>query len=106
MERRLIGLARLADGLRLSWDDGLEARIGFRDLRLECPCAHCVSEVTGRRLLDPATVPEDLGLQDMKPVGNYAYRCLFSDGHDSGIYPLELLRALSEESARGVQARR
>jgi len=30
----------------------------------------------------------------MDPVGNYAYRILFSDGHETGIYPLELLRGL------------
>jgi len=30
----------------------------------------------------------------MKPVGNYAYSIAFSDGHDTGIYTLELLRQL------------
>lgn len=68
-------------------------------MRIECPCAFCVSEVTGKRLLDPETVPDDLQLKDMQPTGNYAYRLLFSDGHHSGIFKLELLRALSEQHA-------
>jgi len=34
----------------------------------------------------------------MDPVGNYAYRILFSDGHDTGIFTLELLRELGRRS--------
>jgi DUF971 family protein len=33
----------------------------------------------------------------MNPIGNYAYGIHFSDGHDTGIYQLELLRELGEE---------
>jgi DUF971 family protein len=33
----------------------------------------------------------------MKPVGSYAYSIDFSDGHGTGIYPLELLRELGEQ---------
>jgi ATP-binding protein involved in chromosome partitioning len=105
VETSLVGLKRVGAALRFTWSDELVAEVGIRDLRIECPCAHCVSEVTGKRLLDPASVPEDLDLKDMQPVGRYAYRCLYSDEHDSGIYPLELLRLLCEEAARGGRAR-
>ncbi len=105
METSLVGLKRVDAALRFTWTDGLEAEVSLRDLRIECPCAHCISELTGKRLLDPATVDPAIELQDMQPVGRYAYRCLFSDQHDSGIYPLDLLRALCEEAARGGQAR-
>ena len=50
----------------------------------------------------PSAVPDELALQDMQPVGNYAYRIRFGDGHDSGIYTLERLRALAEEAAGGA----
>lgn len=93
----LVGLRRAGEGVALRWDDGVEATLMPRRLRIACPCAFCVSETTGRRLLDPATIPEDLGLVDMQPVGNYAYRLLFSDGHDTGLYRLELLRQLAEQ---------
>lgn len=96
MEARLISLRRQDGAVRFLWSDGLERSVPERALRLACPCALCVHEVTGRPLLDPAAVPADLGLRDMQPVGNYAYRILFSDGHDSGIYTLERLRSLAE----------
>jgi DUF971 family protein len=40
-----------------------------------------------------------LSIQGMEPVGNYAYSIAFSDGHDTGIYTLELLRTLGKEVA-------
>lgn len=100
----LVGLKRDGDAITLSWQDGTEARLMPRRIRVECPCAHCVSEVTGQRLLDPDSVPSDLGLVDMQPVGNYAYRVLFSDGHDSGIFRLELLHQLSLSATAEEQA--
>ena len=38
-----------------------------------------------------------LKILGMKPVGNYAYSIAFSDGHDTGIFTLELLRELGSE---------
>jgi DUF971 family protein len=95
----LRSLKRQSDAIALQWQDGVSAVLQPRELRLCCPCAHCVSEVTGQRLLDPDSVPTDLTILDMQPVGNYAYRILFSDSHDSGIYRLELLHELSSESS-------
>ena len=42
---------------------------------------------------------QPLKITGMKPVGNYAYSIEFNDGHDTGIFPFELLRALGVESA-------
>lgn len=92
----LRGLHRDGPGIQFLWGDGVECRLLPTELRQNCPCAHCVDETTGIRVLDPDSVPSSLELKDMKPVGNYAYRCLFSDGHDTGIYTLELLRELCE----------
>lgn len=41
---------------------------------------------------------QPLTITGMVPVGNYAYHIQFSDGHDTGIYPLEFLRSLSEST--------
>ncbi len=101
MEHRPTALRRSPGGITIAWDDGLERELSPWELRVACPCAHCVSELTGEALLDPATVPRDITLQDMQPVGHYAYRCLFGDGHDSGLYTLELLRRLCQEPPRG-----
>ena len=95
MSARLVGLERTEGAVRLRWDDDVTAEVSIHELRSLCPCAHCISELTGQRLLDPATVPRDIALKDMQPVGRYAYRCLFSDQHDTGIYTLEMLREMS-----------
>ena len=78
----------------IAWPDGRTDRIGFRRLRGECPCAVCVSEFTGERLLDPAAVPEDVAPAGVEMTGNYAIKVRWSDGHDTGIYSWEHLRRL------------
>jgi len=90
---RLLTLQRAPSGIRLSWKGDLEVELSARQLRLECPCAKCVSEVTGQRILNPASVPEDVAILEMTPLGNYAYRIGFSDEHDTGLYTLDMLYA-------------
>lgn len=81
-----------AIGLHLHWADGLVQHLAPRDLRIACRCAQCRNEVTGARMLDPASVPRDIGLTRIWSVGNYALGLAFSDGHDTGIYTLKSLR--------------
>jgi len=80
----------------VTWRDGRVDTHRARDLRLRCPCAHCVHETTGQRLLDPATVPADLAAIDCKAVGNYASQFLWSDGHRTGLYGHLVLRTLGD----------
>lgn len=47
--------------------------------------------MTGRPILDPATVPEDVRADRLALVGGYAMRVEWSDGHDTGIYTFEYL---------------
>jgi len=90
-----VELKRSADGgLEAHWDDGAVTAAGPRALRLGCQCAACIDEFTQKPLLDPATVPQDLGLSRVEPVGNYAVQLFFSDGHESGIFAWPLLRSL------------
>lgn len=81
--------------LVMGWDDGVQTRLGLREVRVNCPCAVCVDEHTGVRILDPATVPADVGAVRLEPVGNYAVRVVFTDGHDTGLFDWALLRKLS-----------
>ena len=67
-----------------------------RRLRLACPCAMCIEEMSGRPLLDPASVPADVRPLSIHLVGNYALRINWSDGHSTGIFPWQRLRDLSE----------
>lgn len=64
-------------------------------LRDACPCASCIEEGTGRKILDPATIPADIHALEVRPVGSYAVQIAWSDGHSSGIYSWETLRRLS-----------
>jgi ATP-binding protein involved in chromosome partitioning len=92
MPLEIIGLGQ--PEVRFVWDDGSEDVYSARDLRIRCACAHCQSEATGERLLDPATVPTDLTISDMNLVGNYGVGVHFSDNHTTGIYRFrELKRA-------------
>ncbi len=70
----------------VTWRDGRVDRHSTRALRLVCPCARCVHEVTGEPLLDPATVPADVAIKDQQVIGNYATRFAFSDGHSTGLF--------------------
>ena len=82
--------------LELTWDAEGVVRLPYRTLRAECPCASCRNEWTGERILDPATIRADLKLEGMEPVGNYAVRLGWNDGHSSGLYTWETLRRLSQ----------
>jgi ATP-binding protein involved in chromosome partitioning len=79
--------------LRISWADGHVSEYEPRYLRLRCRCAGCIEEMTGRPLLDPRTVAEGVYPRAIHYVGRYALRFDWSDGHETGIYPFELLRA-------------
>ncbi len=80
--------------IRVVWRDGHVSDYGARELRLACPCAGCIDEWTGARRLDPVSVPEDVAATVIRRVGNYAYTFEWSDGHSTGIYAFDRLRAL------------
>jgi ATP-binding protein involved in chromosome partitioning len=90
MPLEIIGLGKR--DVRFVWDDDTEDTWGARELRIRCTCAHCQSEITGARLLDPATVSEDLSVADMHLVGNYGVGIHFSDGHTTGIFRFAILK--------------
>ena len=69
------------------------------ELRLACPCARCIEEMTGRPILNSDDVPADVRPVRIAPVGRYAIQIEFSDGHDSGIYSFKRLRQLGREPA-------
>jgi DUF971 family protein len=83
------------DELRVSWSDGLEARLRAAQLRLACPCAACVEEGTGRKVFGEAQLRPGLTILSAEPVGRYAVAFRFSDGHHTGIYTFEHLRRLA-----------
>ncbi|RMH11075.1 MAG: DUF971 domain-containing protein [Gemmatimonadetes bacterium] len=85
---------REGTALGIRWADGHESVYTPRELRLACRCAGCVDEMTGRPLLDPASVPDDVYPLAIHYVGRYALRFDWSDGHTTGIFPFDYLRGL------------
>src|SRR3989338_8558443 len=77
----------------INWLDGHRSLYGVRALRCLCPCAQCVDELTGKRILDSDKIPADLSFQKVETIGLYALRFLWSDGHSTGIYSFDWLRA-------------
>jgi DUF971 family protein len=57
--------------------------------------------MTGQRMLDPASVPDDLAIESVDIVGRYALTFRWSDGHQTGIYSFHLLRELCEQNEEG-----
>ncbi len=80
--------------LRIEWKDGHVSFYPPRSLRLRCPCAGCVDELTGERMLTPGMVREDVHPLSIQYVGRYALQFHWSDGHSTGIFPFEYLRGL------------
>lgn len=81
--------------LVLQWADGPRVSIPPLALRDRCPCANCIEEGTGRKILDTSTIPADIRPLGVSGVGNYALKVQWSDGHDTGIYTWETLRRIS-----------
>lgn len=84
-------------GLDITWADGVSTSFQAPDLRRACPCAQCVNEWTGQRVLKPEAVSDELAITDISIVGRYALNFRWSDGHETGIYSFRYLRELGEE---------
>jgi prepilin-type processing-associated H-X9-DG protein len=84
-------------GLRITWADDHISRYSAAGLRRACPCAQCVNEWTGQRVLKPETISQELTITDFNIVGRYAVNFLWSDGHATGIYSFRYLRELCEQ---------
>lgn len=80
--------------VEITWGPDHIGRYPNKLLRTFCGCAQCVDEMTGRRILNPDSIQEDIEITDMQLVGNYAVKFSFSDGHDTGIATWEHLRRL------------
>ena len=101
-ELRPLSLARAGDGLQIVWSDGVTTTVTWRKLRASCPCATCLEERSKPadpfRVLSPQEVAAGAPAPvAMVPVGHYAYQIRWNDGHDTGIYPIDLLRKLSTD---------
>ncbi|MDB5590249.1 DUF971 domain-containing protein [Enterovirga sp.] len=80
--------------LRLRFDAG-EVTVPAELLRVQSPSAEVQGHSAGERKLVPGK--RDVAITAVDPVGNYAVRLVFSDGHSTGIYPWDLLVRLGQD---------
>jgi DUF971 family protein len=80
---------RSAKALRISFDDGAQFEIPFELLRVESPSAE--NKGHGGSPLPPPTGKANVLVERAEPVGRYAVRIVFDDGHDTGLYSWDLL---------------
>lgn len=83
-----------AGELAIEFDDGASGTIPYVKLRRESPSAEVRGHGAGPPPPQPP-VPEDISVTGADPVGRYAVRIRFSDGHASGLYTWGLLRRLA-----------
>jgi DUF971 family protein len=80
--------------LELSYEDGSTYRLPFELLRVLSPSAEVQGHGPGQETLQ--TGKREVLIANLEPVGHYALKPSFSDGHDSGLYSWDFLRFLCE----------
>ncbi|HEU4592503.1 MAG TPA: DUF971 domain-containing protein [Steroidobacteraceae bacterium] len=92
--------------LDVAFEDGARFQLPFEYLRVHSPSAEVKGHGPGQEVL--VTGKQDVGIRAVEPVGQYAVKLVFDDGHDSGLYSWKYLRELGEKQAenwRRYQAR-
>jgi DUF971 family protein len=71
--------------LTIAWSDDSQKTYRAPELRRACPCATCVNEWTGAKILKDESVSDELKFSKVALVGRYARNFRFSDQHETGI---------------------
>jgi DUF971 family protein len=80
--------------LEVAFDDGTRFRLPYEYLRVYSPSAEVRGHGPGQEVLQVGK--REVTIAEVEPVGQYALRPKFSDGHDTGIYSWEYLHELGE----------
>src|SRR5690606_32715785 len=94
MQPTEIKLHKRSAMLELAWADGRRSELPAEFLRVYSPSAEVRGHGQGQEVLQ--TGKRRVGIRRLEPVGNYAVRLHFDDGHDTGIYSWEYLHELAE----------
>jgi DUF971 family protein len=81
--------------LQVAFSDGADFRIPFELMRVYSPSAEVQGHGPGQEVLQ--TGKRDVDLTALEPVGNYAVKPSFSDGHDTGIFSWDYLYHLGSQ---------
>ncbi len=81
--------------LDVTFDDGRHYELPWEYLRVYSPSAEVQGHGPGQQVL--VTGKEDVAISSVEPVGNYAVKLTFDDGHDTGLYSWPVLYELAAE---------
>lgn len=81
--------------LDIAFEDGKEFSLPFELLRVYSPSAEVRGHGQGQEVLQLGK--REVGISGVEPVGNYAIRPLFTDGHDTGLFTWDYLYKLGAE---------
>ncbi|MEO6924845.1 MAG: DUF971 domain-containing protein [Bryocella sp.] len=101
-------------GMEIDWRDGAHSSWTFPWLRAACPCATCHEARMAQNLLPGETKPPPPSMLPMfhaparptgvTPVGKYALRFHWNDGHETGLYSWDYLRNVCDPAWRQQHA--
>lgn len=97
-----IRVRRAERRLEIDFDDGSSFAYPAELLRVESPSAEVQGHVPSQKVTPPGK--RRVGIRELEPVGNYAVRILFDDGHSTGIYAWPYLYRLGRDQDRIWQA--
>jgi DUF971 family protein len=97
-----IKLRKKSRQLAIDFDDGNLFELSFEFLRVHSPSAEVRGHGPGQEVLQ--TGKEDVQITALEPIGNYAIRIIFDDGHDTGLYSWSYLYELGRDRAERWQA--
>ncbi len=96
---RPVDIQRIGEELAIKWSDGSESFVTLKKLRLACPCAGCKGEVDVMGTLhkgpDQPLSASSFQLSRVDWVGTYAIQPFWADGHASGLFTFEYLKAVA-----------
>jgi DUF971 family protein len=90
-----IKLRKASRVLEVSFEDGSRFELPFEYLRVHSPSAEVKGHGPGQEVL--VLGKENVGIKAVEPVGQYAVKLVFDDGHDTGLFTWKYLEELGRE---------
>ena len=97
-----IRLRKKSRQLAVDFADGSQFEMSFEYLRVHSPSAEVKGHGPGQEVLQ--TGKENVQITALEPIGHYAIRIVFDDGHDTGLYSWNYLYELGAEQDKRWQA--
>ena len=97
-----IRIRRASRRIELDFADGAKFSLPAEYLRVESPSAEVQGHSPAERVIVPGK--QEVGIKGVEPIGHYAIRIQFDDGHDTGIYTWTYLYELGRDHAARWQA--